>query len=114
MSFAQFNEEERNPFPRLLFHPNTISMPLRKYNFLSEQLFSMTGVENSTTFSGVQIPQSVSFSLPAKFHRPSWCTVPLQYIYKWLITQAMANWVTIDKVKYDRLIVEIIFCFCRW
>ena len=32
--------------------------------------------------------------IPAKFYRPFWCTVPLQYVYKWLITQAIANRVT--------------------
>ena len=42
---------------------------------------------------------------PAKFYHPFWCTVPLQYIYKWLITQAMANWVITNIVKNGRLIV---------
>ena len=37
-----------------------------------------------------------------------WCTVPLKYVYKWLITQAMANWVTINIVLNDCLIVESI------
>ena len=36
----------------------------------------------------------VCVCVPAKFHGPFWCTVPLQYVYIWLITQAMANWVT--------------------
>ena len=33
---------------------------------------------------------------PAKMDRPFWCTVPLQCVYKWLITQAMAKYVTIN------------------
>ena len=32
--------------------------------------------------------------LPGKILSPFWYTVPLQYVYKWLITQAMANRVT--------------------
>ena len=43
---------------------------------------------------------------PAKFHHPFWCPVLLQYVYKWLITQAIANWVTSNKVQNDRLFVE--------
>ena len=31
---------------------------------------------------------------PGKILSPFWYTVPLQYAYKWLIAQAMANWVT--------------------
>ena len=49
--------------------------------------------------------------IPAKFHRPFWRTVPLQYVYKWLITQATANWVIINIVFNDRLIVESFHSF---
>ena len=30
---------------------------------------------------------------PGKIYRPFWGTAPLQYVYKWSITQAMANWI---------------------
>ena len=33
----------------------------------------------------------------------------LQYIYKWLITQAMDNWVITNIVKNDSLIVGRVF-----
>ena len=36
--------------------------------------------------------------IPGKILSPFWCTVPLQYVYKWLITQAMANWITTNIV----------------
>ena len=52
------------------------------------------------------------FEVPGKIlSRPFWCTVLLQYVYKWLITQAMANWVTIDIVQNERLIAENILSF---
>ena len=48
---------------------------------------------------------------PAKFYSPFWCTVPLQYVYKCLITQAIANWVTYNIVQNDYLFVESILSF---
>ena len=43
---------------------------------------------------------------PAIFYCPFWCTATLQYVNKWLITQAVANWVTTDIVQNDCLIKE--------
>ena len=49
--------------------------------------------------------------LPGKILSPFWCTVPLQYVHKWLITQAVALWATTYIVQNDRLIVETILSF---
>ena len=45
------------------------------------------------------------------FIAPFWSTVHLQYVYKWLITQAMSNWVTTNVVCHIRLFVESILNF---
>ena len=43
---------------------------------------------------------------PDKLLSPFWCTVPVQYVYEWFITQ-----VTTNIAKNDHLIVESILRF---